>query len=183
LRLRSILILLVILVALGGYFYFTSQPESPPPKEPQLYVWLIDDQELEHIVIELPREDKNEAFVKEADKSWHFDDDQRSNVDMERWGGGIPLLLSGPGTNRIIADNASEAQLAEFGLIQPQMKLVLTLENGEILNIKVGDVTPDGNYYYIQVPDSNSVALVDFTWYLVLERLVLEPPHITESSE
>jgi len=177
LRLRNILILAVILLALGGYFYFSSRPEPPPPKEPELFAWLIEMEEIEHIEIELPREGKSQAFIKEADRSWHFDDPERTGVDMERWGGGIPLLLSGPGVDRIISENATEEQLTRFGLTQPLMKLTLTLEDENILNINVGDKTPGGTNFYVQVPGANAVALVDYTWYEVLERLVTDPPY------
>ena len=185
-RLRNILILLVILLALGGYFYFTSRPEPPPPPETRLFVWLVEIEDIKHIEIELPREGKRQAFikVKESDKfPWYFDDPQRSAVDTKRWGGGIPLLLSGPGANRIIAENATAEKLTEFGIIQPRMKITLTLENGEILKITVGDSTPDGINFYVQAPDSNDVALVDFTWYGVLERLVKEPPYVLPAAD
>jgi len=57
------------------------------------------------------------------------------------------------------------------------MEIILTLEDGDILNITVGDRTPGGDAFYVQVPDSNDVCLVDYTWYEVLERLVKEPPY------
>ena len=90
----------------------------------------------------------------------------------------IPLLLSGPGVDRVIARQATEEKLTEFGLTQPQMEITLTLEDGNIMNIKVGDRTPDGNNFYVQAPDSNDVATVDITWYNVMERLVKEPPYV-----
>lgn len=186
-RLRNILILLVILIGLGGYFYFSNDSEPPPEKkEPRVFVWMIEMGEIQHIEIRLPREDKSEAFVKISQKDkfpWYFDDPQRSEVDVVRWGGGIPLLLSGPGAERVIAKNATEEKLAEFGLTQPQMEIILTLEDGGILNIRVGDRTPDGNTYYVQAPGSNDVALVDYTWYDVLERLVKEPPYASSAAD
>lgn len=181
--LRNILILLVIILALGGYFYFTNRPQPAPRPEPQLFAWLIEMEEIQHIEIDLPHQGKSQAFIKEADRSWSFDDTERSKVDMKRWGGGIPLLLSGPGVNRVIAENASQEKLAEFGLTEPQMEITLTLENGDILNITVGDRTPDGNNFYIQVPDSNDVATVDISWYQVLERLVKEPPYVPAETD
>ena len=180
-RLRNILILFIILLALGGYFYFSNGSEPPPEKEePRVFVWDIEFGEIQHIEIRLPREDRSEAFVKisQEDKfPWYFDDPQRSEVDVARWGGGIELLLTGPGAERVIAKNATEKKLTEFGLTQPQMEITLTLEDGDILNVKVGDRTPDGINYYVQAPGSNDVALVDYTWYKVLERLVKEPPY------
>ncbi len=185
-RLRNILILLIILLALGGYFYFSNSPEPPPKEEPRVFVWIIEMGEIQHIEIRLPREDKSEAFIKipEGDKfPWYFDDPQRSEVDVARWGGGIPLLLSGPGAERVIARNATEEKLAEFGLTQPQMEITLTLEDGDIINITVGNRTPDGNTFYVQAPNSNDVCLVDYTWYEVLERLVKEPPYAPPSAD
>jgi len=184
-RLRNILILLVILLALGGYFYFTNRPEPPPPPETQLFVWLIEMEEIQHIEIQLPHEDKSQAFIKvrEGDKfPWYFDDPQRSGVNMTRWGGGIPLLLSGPGANRAIAENATEEKLAEFGLTQPRMKIILTLENEDTIYINVGDNTPDGKNFYVQAPDTNDVATVDILWYKEIERLVKEPPYALPSA-
>jgi len=187
LRLRNILILLVILIGLGGYFYFFNTSEPPPEKEkPRVFVWNIEMDEIQHIEIRLPREDRSEAFIKipEGDKfPWHFDDPQRSEVDVARWGGGIPLLLSGPGAERIIAKDATEEKLTEWGLTQPQMEIILILEDGDILNITVGDRTPDGNTFYVRAPDSNDVCLVDYTWYEVLERLVKEPPYAPPSAD
>ena len=185
-RIKGILILLAILLGLGMYFIFFNKTEPPPESEPRVYVWSIEMGEIQHIEIRLPREGKSEAFIKtqEEDKfPWYFDDPQRSEVDVARWGGGIPLLLSGPGAERVIAKNATEEKLAEFGLTQPQMEITLTLEGGDIINITVGDRTPDGNTFYVQVPDSNNVCLVDYTWYEVLERLVKEPPYAPPSAD
>jgi len=186
LRLKSILILLVILLALGGYFYFFNTPEPPPESEPRVFVWDVEMDEIQGIEIRLPREDKSEAFINvlEGDEfPWCFDDAERTKVDVDRWGGGIPLLLSGPGAERVIARDATEEKLAEFGLTQPQMEIILTLEDGDILNITVGDRTPDGEAFYVQAPGSNNVALVDYTWYDVLERLVKEPPYALPSAD
>jgi len=186
LRIRSILVLLVLLLALGGYFYFSQASETPPEEEPKIYVWQIEMDEIQYIEMRLPRENMSESFIKiskEDEFPWYFDDPQRSAVDQKRWGGGIPLLLSGPGAQRVIAENATPEQLDEFGLIQSQMEIILTLENEDILNILVGDRTPDGNAFYVKSPDSNDVALVDYTWYEVLERLIKEPPYKSTSAD
>lgn len=182
-RLRNILILFAILLALGGYFYFFNKTEPLPEKEePRVFVWIVEIGEIERIEIRLPREDKSVAFVKVrhgTEFPWYFDDPQRSEVDTARWG--IEFLLKGPGAERIIAKNTTEEKLTEFGLAQPQMELILTLEDKDILNIMIGDLTLDGDTYYVQAPGTNDVALVDYTWYQVLERMVKEPPYVTSS--
>jgi hypothetical protein len=180
LRLRNILILLAILLALGGYYYFSTRPEPTPPAESRLYVWLIEMDKIERIELRLPREGVSQAFLKipSGDQfPWFFADPERSKVDPDRWGGGIPLLLSGPRAERIISESTTAEKLAEFGLIEPQLEIALTLEEGKTLNIKVGNSTPDGHAYYVQSPYSTEVALVDYTWFNVLRRLVKEPPY------
>ncbi len=147
-------------------------------------VWQIEMEDIQHIEISLPRDFKSQKFIKieEEDKfPWYFDDAERSPVDTGRWGGGIPLLLSGPGAGRIIAEDASLDKLAEFGLTRPKMEITLTLEDGYMMSIKVGDATPNSAYYYVQAPRTNDVALVDYTWFDILERLVLEPPYASQT--
>jgi len=177
---QNILILLIILLFTGGIFYFLDMPEPPEQAEVQHYVWIIEMEEIEHIDIELPRAGQKQSFIKisQGDQfPWFFDDEARSPVDAARWGGGIPLLLSGPGAGRIIAYDAPAEKLAEFGLAEPKMLITLQLTDGKTMAINVGDATPNGAYYYVQAPATNDVALVDYTWYDVLERLVTEPPH------
>jgi len=178
LKVGSILALLAILVALGVYFLFF-RPEEPPPPPPEsrYFVWNVDVEELQHMVISLPQEDMSESFVKHEDRYWYFDDPPGPKVDMKRWGGGIPLILSGPGANRLITKDATEENLTVFGFTEPRITIVLTLENEDVINIEVGDSTPDGSAYYVRLADSNNVYTVDYTWYDVLERLVKEPPY------
>ncbi len=179
-RLKSILILLVILLALGGYFYYAYVMPRPVVKpEPKVPVWSVDVAVLRQVTIKLPREQKGQTFVMEGEgenATWYFDGAGRSAVDKNRWGG-IPVLVSQPRPERIIAENATAEKLAAFGLTQPLMEITLTMENKDSLRITIGDKTPDGHAFYAQVPGSTNVATVDITWYQVIERLVREPPY------
>ena len=180
----NIFILAVILAVLGGVYYWISRPEPQPPPEPQFYVWQIEMNDINHITISLPREQLSQSFIKILqghEFPWFFDDHQRSPIDTGRWGGGIPLILSGPGADRIICENATQEKLAEFGLLQPGLEITLTLTDNTTLNITVGDDTPDGSNRYIRAPGTNDVATVAHSWYEVLERLVKEPPYAPES--
>ena len=132
-KLKSILVLTVMLAASGILYYFTSQTEPPPPTKPRPFVWDVDMEELAKMAISLPPHGKREAWVKHEDRYWYFDQTGGPKVNIKRWGGGIPLLLSGPGVERLIADNASEKQLEIFGLIEPRMKIDLTLKNRKII--------------------------------------------------
>ena len=177
-RLRSIVILAFMLLLLGGAFYLTNLPVPPIKEDPRLFVWLFEMEVLEQIDIQLPRSGESQAFVKEADRTWHFDDSERTPVDMQRWGGGIPLLLSGPGADRVISEATPQEKLEEFGLASPLMVITLMLEGDETITIKVGDNTPNSTNHYVQVPNSTIVALVDYTWYDEISRLVKDPPYL-----
>jgi hypothetical protein len=184
LRPRNILILIAVL-AIAITAYFVTQPGDEPPSEPDPLerIWQLEMDELEHIRIELPNRDMDESFLKHEDRQWYFDDPPGPQVDPDRWGGGIPLILSNPAAERPVTKDATEEQLAIYGFTLPQMKITLTKEDEGIVNIEIGDAVPDGSAYYIRLADSNDIYIIDGIWYGVLERLLLEPPYPSEEEE
>jgi FKBP-type peptidyl-prolyl cis-trans isomerase len=176
-KLKSIFVLAAMLAASGILYYFTSQTEPPPPAKPRHFVWDVEMEELTKIAISLPLSQKNEAWVKHKDRYWYFDQPDGEKVNMKRWGGGVPLLLSGPGAERLITENADEKQLEIFGLLEPSMKIDLTLENNKTIQIDVGDSTPDAQGFYVRLRHAKAIYTVHESWYHVMERLVEEPPY------
>ena len=176
-RLRAIVTMIAVLVALGVLFVVAARPRPVPAAETRPIVWSVEMQELEAIVISLPREGKSEAWVKHEDKYWYFDRPGGPKVDMKRWGGGIPLILSGPAAERHITAESTAEQLEEYGLADPRMTIRLRLDDGSAIDVAVGDPTPNGQAYYLRPVDSRDVYTVHRSWYEVLERLVLEPPY------
>jgi len=174
---RTILIMVVVLIALGAFFYFSNRPDPEPQPEPRPFVWDVEMDELQTMSITLPRKGMSESWVKGEDRYWYFDEPDGAKVDMKRWGGGIPLLLSGPAANRTIVETATDDQLEIYGFDDPQMRIELILASGESIDIEVGDRTPDGQGHYIRLADSGDLYIVDYTWFDVLERLVLDPPY------
>ena len=177
-KLRTILVMAGILLALGAIYFISRQPpESEPKPEPRRFIWSVGMEDLKHLTINLPAKGKSEAWVKHEDRYWYFDRPNGTKVNMKRWGGGIPLLLSGPGAERLISGAATQEQLEMYGFTPPQMEMALTLRNGDTLKIQIGSRTLDGRTYYIKLLDSETIYTVDHTWYDVLERLVLDPPY------
>jgi hypothetical protein len=179
---RNITILFVLLAVLGGAFYYVSRPKPAAPVQPKEYVWSIEQDTIQRVTLSLPQENPplSQSFimVREGDKfPWHFDDANKSPVDSQRWGGGIPLLLSGPGADRVISENTTAEKLALFGFSNPKMVISLELNDGHKMEIDVGDRTPDGSNYYVKAPGTTAVATVDYTWYDVLSKLVINPPY------
>jgi hypothetical protein len=176
-RPRALVVMGGIVVALGAVYLVTSRPAPAPQPAPRTFVWSVAFDEPRAIGISLPRADKSQAWVIHEDKYWYFDAPQGPRVDMKRWGGGIPLLLSGPGAERVISRDATDAQLATYGLANPRMRIRLDLKNGRVIEAEVGDAVPAGGACYIRLAGSREVYTVDRTWYDVLARLVLEPPY------
>lgn len=176
-RFRGLLVMVVILIALGLYLGLNRQPEPLSPAGPRISAWSIDPERLTGLVIELPVEGERQAWVRDDRGRWHFDSSDGPDVDNSRWGGGIPLLLSGPDAERLIVKDATSEQLLAFGLHRPQMTVKLTLADGETMRIDVGDTTPGGSATYVRSGQSRSVYSVHHAFREVLERLVRDPPY------
>jgi hypothetical protein len=167
-----------ILIALGLYFALNRQPEPLPPTGPRLPVWSIDPESLTGLAIELPADGEGQTWLRDDEGNWHFNSRQGRRVDDRRWGGGIPLLLSGPSAERLIAEDATGEQLLAFGLLTPKMTIALTLADGQRVRIDVGDATPGGSATYVRLAKSRSVYSVHHSFREVLERLVRDPPYL-----
>lgn len=182
-KLRLILILAGAAAALAVVYQFSSRPQPQPRPEPRPFVWNVEMTELARMSIALPRRGLQQAWEKHPDRQWYFAEPDGAPVDPQRWGGGIPLLLSGPGANRRVAEDAAAGQITRFGLSDPQMAIELTLDDGGTVSIAVGDATPDRRSYYIRRAGAGDVYTVDYTWYDVLARLVTEPPYAPAAEE
>jgi hypothetical protein len=169
--------MVVIAAILGVTFYAVSRPGPAAPVDSIPYVWDFNMDDLKNIVISMPRAEQSFSFVLHEDRYFYFDVDNGSIVDMQRWGGGIPLLLSGPGADRRLVKNATDAQLAEYGFTTPNLDITLTLKDDSVYNIELGNSTPSGKTYYIRLTELREIYTVDYTWYDVISGLVTNPPY------
>ncbi len=177
-KIRWIAIMAALLAALLAAYVIASRPAHvPAPERVDPYVWSVDMDLIAYIRIRLPTEGKSETWIKKADLYWYFDGEAGPRVDMKRWGGGIPLLLSGPRSTRRVAADATKGELAGYGLDSPGMTIGLKLSDGRTIDVELGARTPDGQAYYIRLADSREVFIVDCTWYSVLRGLVTDPPY------
>ena len=175
---RLLIVTAAVLVAVVLVYLTLGRPAPEPAPDVAVPppVWNLEMLELSRVSIELPVSGKSKAWVKREDKQWYFDEPDGPEVDRKRWGGGIPLILSGPHANRLIASAVTDEQLEIYGFKNPVMKIGLNTEN-EKVDIVVGNSTPDGQSYYIMLAESSDVFSVDYSWFDVLERLVVEPPY------
>lgn len=175
---RFLVALAVVLAALGAVFVIT-RPEADAPPPPAPKAWSFEFLDLTRVSIALPPLGLAESWVKGPDKQWYFDEPSGpgSQVARDRWGGGVPAILSGPRAARAIATDVDDEGLKTYGLAEPAMVIVLETISGERVEVEVGDPTPTGEAYYFKTADGRDIYTIDYTWYYVLERLVTEPPY------
>ena len=180
---RAAVAMIAVLVGVGFVYLITRPPEPEPVSNPRVFIWSAEMLDLDAISIALPREQLEQAWARGDDKQWYFAEPDGRLVDRQRWGGGIPLLLSGPAANRAIAEEASADQLAEYGFESPTMLISIELLDGRTIDVEVGGQSITGDAYYIRRSGSNTVYTVDFTWFNVLARLVTDPPYAPASGD
>lgn len=173
-NIRATAVLLVVLGVVAGYFYFVGAPSgdsgpAPTPRTPWFYSADMDD--VEGLVIEASG--AKETFVL-TPSGWLFDGPKRIPVDLARWGG-MTLLVSGPQTSRVLTE--AEVDLAQYGLADPPITIGVTLRGDRRIDVRLGDVTPNGENHYAMQGDDPGLYLVDSLWGLVLAKLATEPPY------
>ena len=168
-------------MVLGGYVLFFELQRSPE-REPEP-PWFYNVHENDIVRISITHQGENQTFVKGEPYTWYFDDGTGSPaeaVDIQRWGG-IPLLLTGPRSRRLLEDQISDPAL--YGLEPPLSYIGVLLRDGREVNVLLGNLTPDGAGNYALLEGFAPLFIVDVTWGEVLNRLVLEPPLVPEPLE
>jgi hypothetical protein len=188
LKLKVILILVAILAVAGTTYYFVSRPKAATQPAASYFVWNFDMDNLQNVTMSMPKANVSESFVKHPDnQEFYFDVANGPEVDNQRWGGGIPALLSGPEASRMIQADATTAELQQYGLdptvtpttLNMDIKLTILLSGTPVnYEIYVGASNPGGTTYYVRLAGNTDVYTVDKSWYDVLADIVTDPPYI-----
>lgn len=182
---RFTIVLVVLLVLIGGLVgvtQFLRGPDSDAPdRKARLY--RIDSGELTNIVI---RRGEEQISFYDNGEDWFIMDPEGGEdveVDIGRWGG-ITSLLGGPAVDDLMKTEEDRAELgdrAAYGLDPPRTVITLTTQNGQVVVVNLGDLTPTEDGYYVSVEDPrDNLYLVHNSWVDVLERLLDEPPYPVE---
>jgi hypothetical protein len=161
---------------LGAVYLLTQFRQTAPVRDARPFAWSVDMDTLRTVAVSIPAKNLRQGWARDGDGGWHFDTPDGPAVDAERWGGGIPLLLSAGRANRLIASAATPQQLDAYGLTTPRLRVDLTLADARRVGIEVGGGTPDDADDYVRRADSRDVYSLDKSWAEVVENLVLEPP-------
>jgi hypothetical protein len=173
LRISLTLVTLLAWVAVGAVFVFESDTgaESSGPDLPFFYTLAPDD--IRSIGVETPL-GVTEFSIRPAERVWYFSDLTDIPVSHDRFGG-MTFLLGGPKIQRVLVEDVEDDSL--FGLADPDLIVDLTLRDGSIVAMELGDLTPNGGGQYARMVGFPQMVLVDSSWGKVISRLVDEPPY------
>lgn len=171
LRVSLILVTVLAYVAIGAAWFVNGSDDDERFTEPPFF-YTIASEDLRGIEIETGGQSVGWHF-REGTNRWFFDDLNDVPADLFRWGG-ITTLLGGPRVNRVISDKFDDPAL--YGLDNPETSITVTLRDGTVRQLVLGDQTPNLENHYARMIGFPQLVLVDSSWGQVLQRLVTEPP-------
>lgn len=171
---RLTIVLVVILGVVLGILLLRPKSTGPATPQPPI-IYTADEQAMNLIQVEA--QGKRESFLKDSQGKWHIGNLAGVQVDPQRWGG-IPFLLSGPRSKRVITQSPTAADLQAYGLDNPRIKVVLGFQTGDQFEVYLGAKTADQGSHYAQNKGFSTVYLIDASWGDVVQRLVTEVPII-----
>jgi len=171
-RLTAALVMILTLLALFIYFFKGEKNPSKTGLGPE--AWSIEEQDIVRLDVVLPHQNLSASFIRLGEE-WRFNDAQKSRIDPDRWGG-IPTLVTGPASGRILRERADD--LSEYGLDRPRLRISLGIRDGADFEVLVGDRTPDGTHRFVKVRNRLEIYTISTAWSDVLARLATEPPRV-----
>ena len=141
-------------------------------KPPYLRLFQLEDDEL--VFVEVSDNGKTIGYGKKNDGQWYVLDPEEVPVSDDRWGD-MPMLLSGPRVDQILAENLENP--AEYGLDPPKTKVRLGKRAGADVEFYLGDTTPDGDHRYASVRGGIELFAMPNARAKRITDLVTEPPY------
>lgn len=151
-RFRNTLLLLLVLIGLGGYVYWVELPQVEKEEKKEKLVE-FDTASVTEIVLTAP--DREVVLVKGAD-GWRLTKPIEGEAD-EVTVKGILSALSSAEVKKALDDEV--ADLAPFGLDQPNTTIAMKAGDRALPVIRIGKATPVGNSAYALRGDGGKVLL------------------------
>jgi len=172
-NLRLLLVMITVLSYVAiGVTWFIANPKEEVKEQTPPFFYTLSPEDLRNIKI-TSGDAVDSWTLNTEERRWFFDSLEGIPVSLYRWGG-ITQLLGGPRTQRVLDAKIDDESL--YGLDDPDASIIVTLRDGSIIEMLLGDLTPDSGNNYARIVDSPQLVLVDASWAQVLTRLVNEPP-------
>jgi hypothetical protein len=152
--LTSTILLVVVLAGLGGYIYFVDSERPATGVEERDKVFTVEADQLEEITVTSEGET---TTVRKTDGTWKITAPINADADANEVSG-LTSAITGLEVSRVVAESA--ANLADYGLAEPRIKIAFKAAGGATGELHVGDKTPTGSDMYAAKPGDPRVLLV-----------------------
>jgi hypothetical protein len=176
---RLTLLLVVLLVVIGGLVGITQVLRGVDSTDRDSRLYRLSSSELNEVVV--TRGEETITFVRQGE-DWFINDSGQGmvEVDIQRWGG-VPVLLGGPTTTKLIEPEEGQTiDLTSYGVEPPKSSVHVATSRNQVVDVLIGDATPDATGYYVKVVGTEVLYVVNSAWVDVIHRLINEPPYPPE---
>lgn len=156
---RNLVIVLLVIVLLGGALYFvTNMPEKDKNEtnneiqQTEMFeVFSVDASS----IVEIAVNGKESYTLTKTDGKWVLNHDTSIRIAEDN-AKSLAYILSSVSAKQEVSDGTNAS---DFGFDKPTAKIMLTLSDGNQKEFSVGNLTLDGQNYYVRVPDSEKIYL------------------------
>jgi hypothetical protein len=153
-RLLSTIVLVVVLAGLGAYIYFVDSKRPAGGIEEKQKVFTVEADKIEEITVTTENET---SALRKTDGTWRLTAPLASDADQSE-ASTVTSSLASLEVNRIVDENA--ANLAEYGLAEPRIKVAFKAAGGGAGELHLGDKTATQSDVYAVKPGEKRVFLV-----------------------
>jgi uncharacterized protein DUF4340 len=165
-RPRNTLVLLIVLLALGGYLYFVERPSQQREVEAKKLVSLKKDA-VTGITLAYP--DHTIVLEKSAEGHWRVTQPVAADAD-DPVVNNIVTAIAEADVSRTLDDVGDK--LASYGLAPPEATITLTLKEGNVPPLKIGKTTQIGSAAYLQKGDDPKVYIGTMAFQSAMKKQV-----------
>jgi hypothetical protein len=153
-RLLSTVVLVVVLAGLGAYIYFVDSKRPAGGIEEKQKVFTVEADKIEEITVTAENET---STLRKTDGTWRLVAPVASDADQSE-ASSVTSSLASLEVNRVVDENA--ANLAEYGLAEPRIKVAFKAAEGGSGELHLGDKTATQSDVYAVKPGEKRVFLV-----------------------
>jgi hypothetical protein len=164
----TIAIVVIFLLAAGGAWALNLT--NPPPATDQVYV--LDTKEADVQRLDVTTSAGSTAFERAEPFGWKFAD-SGNQADLSRVSSVVNRMAKLRSSAKV-ADSASD--LAPYGLAPPAITVTLTMKDGMVQRVLIGNKTVNDAAYYAMVPSQGQLHTINTLVVGDTEKLVTEPP-------
>lgn len=169
-KFKGTIALFAVFLALGGYMYFAEYKgkDSKAADEKKKAI-AVEAKDITEISLVFP--DHTITGVRKAEKVWEITSPAGTEPDQDEW---ELLSTNVPRIEREDTVTSDAADLAQFGLKDPDLKVVAKTKDGKTIELLFGAENPRKIYNYAKFADSKEVFLSPSSWSRIFKKTLTD---------